>query len=118
MDPNFAKIWQQIVAQFLESNLTDSTIRGSGFGTQATHQETGYLQGLPLLVQVIAVTETIRLNHYPAVKLKLSDGEHIIDGVVHPSLLESRMIDFDSLKLGYKVSSALMHIIMGSSKMI
>ncbi len=102
-DSNFSNIWHKVIDQFLESNLTDSTIRGSGLGSQIIQQDTGILQGPPLLVQVIAVSEIIRPNRRPTVKLKLSDGENSIYAIVHPSLLASRHMDFDSLRLGYKV---------------
>lgn len=82
-------------------------MRGSGFGTQVGRQQNGYLQGPPLLVQVIAVTEIIRPNRSSVFRLKLSDGERAVDATIRPSLLASRDIEFNNLNLGYKVSTAL-----------
>ncbi len=107
-DSNFSNIWQKVVAQFLESNLSVSTVHGSGFGRPFTHQDSGSLKGPPIVVQVITVAEIFRPNQCSTVKLKLSDGEHISEAVLHPSLLASRQLDFDGLKLGYKVSNTLL----------
>ncbi|KJA23418.1 hypothetical protein HYPSUDRAFT_102046, partial [Hypholoma sublateritium FD-334 SS-4] len=43
--------------QILGSDLADSTVRGTGFGPEISQVSEGYLQGPPILVQVIAFTE-------------------------------------------------------------
>lgn len=97
--------------QILESDLADSTVRGTGFGPETFTQTTaiGCLQGPPFLVQVVAFTEVIRPRKPRGFKLKLSDGENVVDAfanvqAAHLSESHDGLLDFDSLELGYKVS--------------
>lgn len=100
--------------QILQSDLADSTVRGTGFGPETFTQTTagGYLQGPPFLVQVVAITEVIRPHKPLSFKFRLSDGENVIDAFANAQLSESNdsLLDFDSLELGYKVSRTFMSI--------
>lgn len=105
---DFTKLTQYIREQIIGSNLADSTICGTGFEVipvDNISQETGYLQGIPILVQVVGFTEVIRPNKPCAFVFKLSDGTNIVTAFAHASLLGNNL-DFNSLALGYKVSLA------------
>ncbi|KJA26718.1 hypothetical protein HYPSUDRAFT_198529 [Hypholoma sublateritium FD-334 SS-4] len=87
--------------QILRSNLAHSAVDGTGVGP-VNLRAAGCLQGPPLLVQVVAVTEVIRPNKPRIHKLKLSDGESIINAVAFGASVNDN-IGFYNLQLGYKV---------------
>ncbi len=67
---DFAELRRIVVERFLLSNLEDSTIHGTGFGATSS-PTTGHLQGLPLIVQVVACKEFLapsgrRVFKFPA----------------------------------------------------
>lgn len=99
---DFTKLLQFVGEQILWSNLVDSTIHGTGFEREDLSQEAEYLQGLPIMVQVVAFTEVVRPDKPRAFMFKLSDGENVVDAFAHASLLGNN-VDFDNFKLGYKV---------------
>lgn len=96
--------------QILQSDLTDSTVRGTGFGPETFTRmtATGYLQGPPLLVQVVALTEVIRPHKPRGFKFKLSDGHKVVDAFANAPLSNNSFVGFDSLELGCKVSGLFM----------
>lgn len=84
--------------QILRSNLVHSAVDGTGI-RPVNSRATGRLLGLPLLVQVVAVTEIIR-PHKPRIhKLKLSDGDNIINAVAFTASLNCNLGFYD-LQLG------------------
>lgn len=99
---DYAQLIKFTTEQILGSNLADSTAHGTGFGP-AILPTTGYLQGLPLLVQIVSFTEVIRPHKSRAFKLKLSDGEKVVDAVALAPA-SGYNFDFHHLQLGYKVS--------------
>ena len=98
---NYEQFIIAIIQQFLGSDLSDSTIRGTGFGREI-FPTTGRLQGPAVLVQVVAVTEIVRLRKARIMKFTLSDGEREIAAVARMS--PHSRLDFDAFELGYKVS--------------
>lgn len=98
---DYAQLITLATEQILGSDLADSTSHGTGFGPENL-PATGYLQGIPLLVQIVAFTEVVRPHKSRAFKLKLSDGKKVADAIaiVPPS---SDNFRFDGLQLGYKV---------------
>lgn len=98
---DFPRLLRIAKQQIRYSNLTDSTIRGSGFGT-APSQTTRRLSGPPILVQVMAFKEITRLRERREFRFRLSDGEIVIDAFIRaPS---SCSFDFEEFRLGCKVS--------------
>ncbi|KJA19252.1 hypothetical protein HYPSUDRAFT_204807 [Hypholoma sublateritium FD-334 SS-4] len=87
--------------QILRSNLAHSAVNGTGIGPVSLRAG-GRLLGLPLLVQVVAVTEIIRPNKPLIHKLKLSDGDSIFNAVAFGASINNN-IGFYDLRLGYKV---------------
>lgn len=90
--------------QILRSDLTGSTVHGTGFGPEISSQASvRYLQGPPLLVQAIAFTEVVRPHKPRVFNLKLSDGDKIINAfAIAP--FSSRSLNFNDIQLGFKVS--------------
>ena len=88
--------------KILWSDLEISTVHGTGFGL-ALPSATGKLKGPPLQVQVIALTEVVRPDKPRRFKFKLFDGEKVMDAYANVTPL-SIDLDFDSIKLGSKVS--------------
>ncbi|KJA12608.1 hypothetical protein HYPSUDRAFT_60336, partial [Hypholoma sublateritium FD-334 SS-4] len=70
----------------LGSDLSDSMIHGTGFGSDIIpNQETteNNIQGLPtILVQVVALTEVAQPHGNIFLKFRLSDGENIADAIM------------------------------------
>lgn len=60
-DPTSQKFLDDVVAQLLQSNLTDSMLQGSGIPVGVTQtnstQANSYLGGTPILVEIVAITE-------------------------------------------------------------
>lgn len=77
---DYAQLIQFTEEQLLGSNLAHSTVHGTGFGPISSWT-TGRLQGPPLMVQVLAVTQTVQLHKLRMHKLKLSDGESVVNAV-------------------------------------
>lgn len=99
---NYGQLVLFTMEQILASDLAHSTARGTGFGP-ASSRISGRLQGPPLLVQVVAFTEVVRPYKPRIFKLRLSDGESIVDAIaIAPS--PRQKFSFDNLQLGYKVS--------------
>lgn len=108
---NYPQLLLFTMEQILHSDLAHSTVRGTGFGPEVFTRTTAtrYLQGPPLLVQVVALTEVIRPHKPWGFKFKLSDGENVVNAfanvqAAHLSESHDGLLDFDSLELGYKVS--------------
>lgn len=104
---NYPQLLLFTMEQILHSDLAHSTVRGTGFGPEVFTRTTAtrYLQGPPLLVQVVALTEVIRPHKPWGFKFKLSDGENVVNAFANAPLSSNSLLDFDNLELGYKVSS-------------
>ncbi len=98
---NYKQFIIAIFHQIRGSDLSCSTIRGTGFGREI-FPTTGRLQGPTVLVQVVAVTEIVRPRKARIFKFTLSDGEREIEAVARMSPHCS--LNFDTFALGYKVS--------------
>ena len=98
---SYPRLLRRIIRQILGSDLSDSTIEGTGF-RQENLPVTGYLQGPPRLVQVIEMTEIVQSRKPRMIKLKLSDGDIKLDAIV--SVPFNCRFDFSRFPLGYKVS--------------
>lgn len=98
---NYRQFLKSIIYQILGSNLSDSTIRGTGFGREIL-PTVGNLQGPPLLVQVVGMTEITQLRKPKVIKFRLSDGEREVEAVARVPL--NCNFDFGTFDLGYKVS--------------
>ncbi len=97
------------IEQILYSNLESSTVYATGFASMQT-TTAGYLQGPPLLVQVVAFAEIIQPFKPRGIKFKLSDGEKCIDAFTNVPLSSDsdKILEFDNLKLGCKVGRMFM----------
>lgn len=91
--------------QILGSDLRDSTVHGTGFCPELENSHTSeamYLQGPPLLVQVIEFTEVVRPHKSRSFSLKLSDGNKIADAF-STGLASGCNLNFNDMHLGFKV---------------
>ncbi len=90
-----------VLRRIFLSDLADSTVREYGLSPIDTDGNS-QLSGSPLLVQIMAVSETIEHNVSRTYKLRLSDGSRIYDAVARAA---SPIYDlgFFNMELGYKV---------------
>lgn len=81
-------------------------VHGTGFGHDIQDQDIieGCLQGLPILVQVVALTELVGPRGDVLLKFRLSDGWNIADAVMHEEVIRNLKLSFEGVELGSKVS--------------
>ena len=106
---DYERLVVAIKEQILGSDLADSTLHGTGFGSNIAQVLDGYLQGPPLLVQVIAITEVDRPLKPRVFKLKLSDGDKVREAFTLAQIALSQCLNFENIPLGFKVSTLHYH---------
>lgn len=83
-------------------------IIGTGFGSNITQNqeliEYHNIQGPPILVQVVALTELVRPHGNVLLTFKLSDGGNIADAIMYEQVARILKLNLESVELGSKVS--------------
>ena len=81
IDPltSFPEFTDQVKGQLLESDLRDSMMHGTGLDVHVD-KFTGNLKGPPILVQIIAITDT-GVSAYQLEQVRAAREEHMLSGV-------------------------------------
>ena len=106
-----------IYEQILGSDLSSSMIHGTGFGfdiipNQGTTATEDYkIQGLPILVQVVELTEFVQDHGGVLFEFRLSDGENTASATMQEQVAKAFRLG-SSLEPGSKVSCNSINFIL------